>query len=94
MPEVHRKGDLGTGHGCFPPRPNIQGSLSVFVNGIAVHRQTDAWAQHCCDDVCHTGHLSQGSTKVFANGLGVARIGDPVSCGSACATGSGNVFAG
>ena len=30
---------------------------------------------------------------VFVNGMEIARIGDPVACGSAVATGSGDVFA-
>jgi uncharacterized Zn-binding protein involved in type VI secretion len=31
---------------------------------------------------------------VFVNGKQLGRIGDPVACGSAIASGSGNVFAG
>lgn len=95
MPAVHLKGQQGTGHGCFPPRVNTQGSPNVFVNGIPVHRQGDAWASHGCG-VCipHAGTLAAGSSTVFANGKGIARIGDPVDCGSACAEGSPNVFAG
>lgn len=33
--------------GCYPPRPNIEASPNVYVNGIAVHRETDGWATHC-----------------------------------------------
>ena len=43
---------------------------------------------------CHDGNISNGSGSVFVNGLGVARVGDPVSCGSTAAQGSQNVFAG
>ena len=50
-------------------------------------------------DVC-TGHgcfpsrpSTGASPNVFVNGMEIARIGDPVACGSAVATGSGNVFA-
>ncbi|HEX5678794.1 MAG TPA: PAAR domain-containing protein [Alcanivorax sp.] len=94
MPAVTRLGDLGTGHGSYPPRPNIAGAATVFVNGIPVHRQGDAWDTHCnpAPD-CHAGTLSGGSTSVFAEGQAVGRIGDPVSCGSAVAAGSANVFA-
>jgi uncharacterized Zn-binding protein involved in type VI secretion len=96
MPPVHRLGDIGTGHGCFPPRPNNQGSPDVFVNGIPVHRQSDSWAVHCCPPIpaCHSSTLAAGSSTVFANGLQLARIGDPVACGSSAATGSGDTFAG
>ncbi len=94
MPAVHRLGDICTGHACFPPRPNVQASPNVFVNGIPVHRLGDAWATHCCGSSCHASVLAHGSSTVFVNTLECARIGDPVACGSACATGSPNVFAG
>ena len=94
MPPVVRLGDICTGHGCYPPRPNDQGSPDVFVNGIPVHRTSDHWSVHCCPPPCHDSNLAAGSSTVFANGLGVARIGDPVACGSSCAQGSGNVIAG
>jgi len=95
MPAVHRKGDTGSGHGCFPPRANTQGSPTVFVNGIAVHRKGDSWGAHGCA-ICppHTSVLASGSGTVFANSKDLARIGDPVACGSTAATGSTNVFSG
>ena len=95
MPAVHLKGQQCSGHGCFPPRPNSQGSPNVFVNGIAVHRQGDAWEAHGCG-VCipHGGSMASASGTVFANGKGIARIGDSVDCGSVASEGSSNVFAG
>ena len=95
MPAVHVKGQMGTGHGCYAPRANTQGSADVFVNGVGVHRVGDSWSTHACG-VCppHAGTLQSGSTTVFANGKGVARIGDSVDCGSAVAEGSSDVFAG
>lgn len=43
-----RKGvDNCTGHECFPPRPAIEGSPNVFVNGIAAVRLADRYAVHC-----------------------------------------------
>jgi uncharacterized Zn-binding protein involved in type VI secretion len=92
MPAVTRLMDMCTGHQCWAPRINIQGSENVFVNFLPVHRQTDAWVVHCCID-CHAGVLAQGSPNVYANFLQVGRIGDPVSCGSSVAQGSPNVFA-
>ena len=93
MPAVTRKGDFGSGHGCFAPRPSIEGSSNVFVNGISVHRQGDAWDTHCCGPACHDGKLAAGSPTVFANGKALGRIGDPIDCGSTVAEGSTNVFA-
>ncbi|WP_394698961.1 PAAR domain-containing protein [uncultured Tolumonas sp.] len=95
MPAVTRLGDSCTGHGTWPPRPSTGGSGDVFVNGIPAHRQGDAWAVHCNDvPVCHAGSLAAGSGTVFVNGKQLGRVGDSVSCGSAVAAGSGNVFAG
>ena len=94
MPSVHRLGDSCTGHGCFPPRSNVSASSDVFVNSIGVHRQGDGWGVHCCGIPCHASSLASGSSTVFVNGKAMARVGDPVACGSSCATGSGNVFAG
>lgn len=96
MPPVVRKGDVCTGHGCWPPRASTSGSPDVFVNGQPVHRQGDAWAPHTCPDIpeTHAGVLAGGSGTVFVNGKPIGRVGDPVSCGGAAASGSGNVFAG
>ncbi len=96
MPAVSRLGDNCTGHGCWPPRPSTGASPDVFVNGIAVHRQGDAWAAHTCPTIpqTHASVLAAGSATVFANGKQLARIGDPVACGSSVAQGSPTVFAG
>lgn len=87
-----RQGDICTGHvPGFPPRPNLQGSSDVFVNGRPAHRQGDAWAVHC-SKVCHPSQLAAGSSSVFANGKPQGRVQDPVACGSRVATGSADVF--
>ncbi|MCY1283156.1 PAAR motif protein [compost metagenome] len=96
MPAVTRLGDQCTGHGCWPPRPCNGASGNVFANGIAVHRKGDSWEAHTCPAIpeTHASVLAEGSSTVFANGKPLARIGDPVACGSSVATGSANVFAG
>lgn len=95
MPPVVRLGDIDTGHGCWPPRPNAQGSPNVFANGIPAHRLGDAWSVHCCPTIpeCHASNLAGASPNVFVNGIPWGRIGDAVACGSSCAQGSPNVFA-
>ena len=45
-PAVHRHRDMGTGHGCWAPRPNAIASPDVFVNGKGWHRVGDAWETH------------------------------------------------
>lgn len=94
MAAVARLGDLCTGHGCWPPRPGIEASDDVFVNGIRVHRVGDGWQTHCCDGSCHPGVVVSGSGSVFINGRSAARIADSINCGSLIAQGSPNVFIG
>ena len=94
MPAVSRLGDRCTGHGCFPPRPSTGSSSDVYANNILVHRQSDSWATHCCGPSCHASNLASGSSTVYVNNLQLARIGDPVACGSIVAQGSPNVFCG
>ena len=95
MPGVARLGDICTGHGCWPPRPNVMGSPDVFCNGRPVHRMTDAWAVHCCCPIpeAHDGVLADGAHRTLTNWLPTGRCGDPVSCGSVVATCSHDTFA-
>ena len=97
MPPVVRHRDICTGHDCWPPRENRTVSNNVFVNDRGAHRQSDSWKVHCrqCIPIqCHDAILSRGSRTVYVNSRQLGRIGDPVSCGSLCATGSPNVIAG
>lgn len=94
MPAVVKIGTKCTGHGCHPPRVNDSGSGNVFVNGIGVHRNGDHWVAHTCGKNTHDGTMAGGSGSVFVNSKAIARIGDMISCGSAAAQGSNNVFAG
>lgn len=96
MAAVTRLGDACSGHGCWPPRASTGASPNVYVNGIAVHRQGDAWAAHTCPSIpqTHASVLAAGSASVFVNGKALGRVGDPVACGSSVAAGSANVFAG
>lgn len=72
----------------------MQGSPNVFVNNLPWHRQTDAWAVHCCLIICHASVLAKGSPTVFVNNLEAGRVGDPVKCGSFVMTGSPNSYCG
>lgn len=96
MPAVCRQNDICTGHGCWPPRPNSSWSENVICNSRGVHRSSDGWLPHTCPPIpeTHASNLAAGSSTVYANSLQIGRTGDPVACGSAVATGSGNVFAG
>lgn len=82
-----------SGHDGYPSRQALTGSPNVFVNGLPIHRVSDAWDTHCDSD-CHDSILVVGSSSVFVNGLPVGRVGDAVECGSTVATGSLNVFVG
>ena len=91
MPGAVRETDVCTGHGCFSPRPAIQGSTDTFVNGLPQHRLADQWGSHCCAG-CHGGVAVAGSPDTFVNGLQAERVGDPVDCGSSMASGSPDTF--
>ncbi|MDR1979782.1 MAG: PAAR domain-containing protein [Synergistaceae bacterium] len=82
--EVTFLGALGTGHGCWVPRPNDQGSNWFYIDGIPVHLQTHHWAVHCCPALpeCHDSYLAAGSPLFYIDGLQVGRHNDPVACGS------------
>jgi uncharacterized Zn-binding protein involved in type VI secretion len=90
---VARSGDICSGHGCFPPRPSVTGSETVFIDNLPAHRVGDLWKDHTCVSV-HDSVLAQGSSTVFVNGRNIGRIGDLIACGSTIATGSQTVFAG
>ena len=78
MPKIIRQGaDPSQGH-CFPPLPCLNGSQTVFVNGLGVVRVTDDYGQvHNCGDNTHSmGPAIHGSTDVFVEGLGIHRDGD------------------
>jgi len=94
VPAVTLKGHQCTGHNCYEPRVNDEGSSNVKVNNIEVHRQGDHWVTHCCGSSCHDGVCAIGSSTVYINNKPVARIGDPITCGSVIAQGSPDVFIG
>ena len=41
MPGIVRLGDYCSGHDGYPPRPNDEASINVFVNSKGVHRVGD-----------------------------------------------------
>jgi len=98
MPKATRLGDIGSGHGChFPPSPSIGASPDVFVNGIPLVRQGDAYVPHACPTCpapVHSRSLSGGSGTVFVNGKPAGRVGDAISCGGAADVGSSDVAIG
>ena len=95
MPKAARIGDIGSGHGCFPPTPVTAGSGNVKINGIPAARLGDPLAAHGCGKCPpHGRSISGGSGTVFINGKPAARIGDGIDCGGSVAAGSGDVIIG
>lgn len=92
MPGLSRIGDKCSGHGCYPPRIGITSSSNVFINNKGAHTQGDEWEEHYCGSSHHNATSTGGSSTVYVNGKPAVRIGDPLSCGSVVAMGSGNVF--
>jgi len=95
MPQAGRLTDIGSGHGCFPPSPTIQGSGDVFINVLPALRKGDAVLPHGCGQCPpHGRNVSAGSATVNINNKPAARVGDAISCGGSVATGSANVIIG
>jgi uncharacterized Zn-binding protein involved in type VI secretion len=95
MPAVTRVGDADVAHCSGMTR--AVGSGNVFVNGIAVSRQSDVNTGHLLPgSPCpsHAAPITTGSTSVFINNLGCGRVGDAISGCTSVAAGSSNVFAG
>jgi hypothetical protein len=63
-PAAVRFNDICTGHGCFSPRPNDQGSPDVFINNLASHRLTDHWVTHCLTGDTEIRLLSGESVRI------------------------------
>ena len=89
-----RLGDKGTGHGGFSPRSSTKASETVFINGIGAHREGDAWGTHSDGNTSHSSTAGGGSSTVYIEGKPLARVSDPVACGSKIAQGSETVFSG
>ncbi len=95
MPAVTRVGDADVAHCSGMTR--AVGSSNVFVNNIAVSRQSDVNTGHLLPgSPCpsHAAPIATGSSTVFINNLGCGRIGDALSGCTSVAAGSPNVFAG
>jgi uncharacterized Zn-binding protein involved in type VI secretion len=72
------------------------GSGNVFVNNIAVSRQSDVNTGHLLPGIIcpsHSAPITVGSPTVFVNNLGCGRVGDAVTDCTSVAAGSPNVFA-
>jgi len=82
MPKVHRKDDVTSGHGCFPPTIPATYSPDVFAfGGIPVVRNGDTTVEHCCGSDCHSGVYIGEKCPVFANEKYIQLVGDPIDCG-------------
>lgn len=95
MPAVTRIGDADIAHCSGMTR--AVGSGNVFVNSIAVSRQSDVNTGHLLPgSPCpsHAAPITTGSTTVFINNLGCGRVGDAITGCTSVAAGSSNVFAG
>jgi uncharacterized Zn-binding protein involved in type VI secretion len=93
MPPLSRKGDIASGHSCFPPTPAVSASPNVYADGIPALRKGDAVAPHGCGNCPpHPRSVSAGSPTVYINGKPAARKGDSIGCGGAMSGASGTVF--
>lgn len=96
MAAVAIQGGQSTGHGCFPPMPDIGPyAVKTFVNGrpVQLTGMTAYGPTHNCGPASHPlGKITSGSSKTRVEGAPVARIGDKIACGDTVAKGSSNTF--
>lgn len=89
MAAAARKGDLSSGHACFPPTACVNTPASkTFINGILVQIIGSKFASHRCGKTTHpesSRSTSAGSSKVIIEGNPAVRIGDSISCGDTVA---------
>lgn len=89
MPAIVRLGDMSTGDPCgAPARPNNQGCVKTFSDGLPIHCGTMSWVPHACPKSPPHGAVTNSSSICTAEGKPIAKVGDPISCGSSCAQGS------
>lgn len=95
MAAAARKGDLSTGHGCFPPTACIDAVASkTYINGILAQVQGSTFNSHRCGKTVHptsSRNTTTGSGTVFIEGKPAIRIGDSIACGDTAGQGSPNV---
>lgn len=96
MAAVAIAGGRSTGHGCFPPRPDIGPYANkTFVNGrpVQLAGRTAYGPIHNCGKKFHAmGTVTRGSSKTRVEGSPAARIGDRIACGDSVGKGSSNTF--
>lgn len=94
MPAAVRLGDLSTEDPCKAPvRANNKGCVNSNINSLPIHCKTHTWIPHACPgSPPHDATTIVGSPDSFAESLAIARVGDAISCGSVCATGSPDTF--
>lgn len=98
MPAVVRLGDMSTGHACYPPTQLVKTTATKsYINGklVGLKDPQSQFATHVCGNTVHPQsqrYIIGGATKSFIEGKPIARIGDDISCGDACAQGSNDSF--
>jgi uncharacterized Zn-binding protein involved in type VI secretion len=93
---VHRKTDITTGHGCWPPQTPSSWSPDTFVNNLNVIRMNDGRVPHTCPPIpeTHGATYVDASCKTFVNNQPIQVKGSPLSCGDHANTVSGDTWAG
>jgi len=99
MPAATRKGDLSTGHSCFPPTAiTITDATKTYINGKLAAILDAVLVPHRCGKTVHFPNqprkVISGSNKVYIEGKKAIRIGDDINCGDTVGQGSNNTFFG
>ena len=100
MPAIALQGGKSTGHGCFPPTPDIGPyTTTSFINGKAIClRGVTKYATHSCGTSTHPDSAriikDPGGSTFFLEGKPVAFVGDDLTdAGDRVGKGSSDSFA-
>lgn len=100
MPAIALQGGKSTGHGCFPPTPDVGPyTTTSFINNKAIClRGITEYADHSCGTSTHPQNARKikdpGGSTFFLEGKPVAFVGDDLTdAGDRVGKGSSDSFA-
>ena len=100
MPAIALQGGKSTGHGCFPPTPDVGPyTTTSFIDGKAIQlRGVTMYAPHSCGTSTHPQTARKikdpGGSTFFLEGKPVAFVGDDLDdAGDRVGKGSSDSFA-
>lgn len=97
MPAIAIQGGRSTGHGSFPPTPDVGPyTTTAFFSGRPIQlRGVTKYAPHSSGDTTHpssTRKIADAGGTFYMEGKLCAMIGDTIECGDAVGKGAPSAF--